>query len=137
MREIVDSQSAKLQAGALDQYLVFHPVTTKDLTKIDRERHNIGKDTRMTHCADRDLLIIKLMPSATHEGAHRNFDKKVIAKIIRMGMSEDSISCLGATRFNGPTRSSKEGDSVYKPTTLKNEDDWPTLVIESGLSESL
>src|SRR4051794_37614217 len=54
MREIVDSQSDKLQAGALDQYLVFHPVTTKDLTKIDRERHNIGKDTRMTHYADRD-----------------------------------------------------------------------------------
>ena len=59
MRKIVNSQSDKLRAGASDQYLIFQPVTEKDLAKIDRERHNIGKDTRMTHYADTDLLIIK------------------------------------------------------------------------------
>ena len=135
MRKIVESQSDKLRAGASEQYLIFQPVTTRDLAKIDRERHNIGKDTRMTHYADTDLLIIKLMPSAKQEVAHTNFAKKVIAKMIRMGMSDDDIVTLGAARFNVPTRSSKEGDSDFKPSTLKNEGDWPTLVIESGVSE--
>src|SRR6266487_2738361 len=54
LRKMVDSQSDKLQDGASDQYVVFQPVTTKDLAKIDRERHEI-KDTRITHYADIDL----------------------------------------------------------------------------------
>src|SRR2546423_549928 len=54
MRKIIDSQSDKLKAGASDQYLIFKPVTTKDLANIDRERHNIGVDTRMTHYIDTD-----------------------------------------------------------------------------------
>jgi len=56
-------------------------------------------------------------------------------KMVGMGMSLDELYPLGGTRFKG-RRSSKEGDSAYKPSTLKIED-RPTLVIESGLSESL
>src|SRR6266516_5470358 len=80
MRKIIDSQSDKLQAGASDQYLIFQPVTTKDIAKIDRERR---KDIRITHYADTELLIIKLMPSSEHEIAHRNFGKKLVGKMIR------------------------------------------------------
>ena len=51
-------------------------------------------------------------------------------------MSVKDLVSLGATRFCGPN-SRKEGYAVFKPSTLKNEDDWPTLVFECGLSESL
>jgi hypothetical protein len=45
-----------------------------------------------------------------------------------MGISED-----GAGRFDSVS-SSKEGDSSFKPASRIN---WPTIVIEAGLSESL
>src|SRR5438045_8118829 len=47
--------------------------------------------------------------------------RDIYTKITRMGMSNRDLY----------------GDAVYKPTILKNKDDWPTLVLEAGLSESL
>src|SRR3954463_15604001 len=47
------------------------------------------------------------------------------------------LSSLGATTFKTP-RVSKEGDSAFKPLSIRpNEADWPTIVLESGWSESL
>jgi hypothetical protein len=137
MRKAVKSQSDKLQAGdSNQQYLIFRPVTEDDLAKIDRARRSIGCHTRMAHYIDEDLLIVKLMPSAGHEAAHLNFGKKLGNKTISMGMADEDLYCLGGTRFPG-RRSSKEGDSAYKPPSRRNKSDWPTIVIESGLSESL
>ena len=137
MRKAVKSQSDKLQAGdSNQQYLIFRPVTENDLAKIDQARDSIGKHTRMAHDTDTKILIVKLMPSASHEGAHGNFTSLLIAKLIGMGMSALDLYTLGATRFAG-RRSFKEGDSAFKPLTRQNENDWPTIVIESGLSESL
>ena len=138
MRKIVKSQSDKLQAGdSNQQYLVFKPVREDDLAKIDCARHNIGKHTRMTHYTDTNLLIVKLMPSAKHEAAHLQLARSMDIRVIKMGMSEYDLYSLGGTRFYG-RNSSKEGDSAYKPLpSRRNEIDWPTIVFESGLSESL
>jgi hypothetical protein len=114
MQKIVQYQSDKLQAGdSNQQYLVFMSVTEDDLVKIDRARHSIGKHTRMAHYTDTNLLIVKLMPRASHEVAHANLTADLVVKIIGMGMSRRELCCLGATRFYGPTFS-KEGDSAYK-----------------------
>ena len=54
-----------------------------------------------------------------------------------MGLPPEEFVDIGATRFQRP-RSSKESDSAYKPATVRpNRLDWPTLVIEAGMSESL
>jgi hypothetical protein len=137
MRRIVKYQSEKLQKGDSDQqYLVFSRVSVDDLTKIDRARNSIGKGTRMTHYIDIDLLIVKL-PSTGHEKAHGNLATTVIEKIVLMGMRAMELDFVGATRFRG-RNSSKEGDSGYKPYSLRpNDADWPTIVFESGKSESL
>src|SRR5436305_11598191 len=116
MQKIVKARSDELEAGGSGQYLIFQPVTSDALAEIDRERESIGKHTRMTHYTDTGLLIVKLMPSAIHEGAHVNLAKKLLAKIIRMGTSEDEIFGLGAARFLGLS-SSKEGDSAFKPSS--------------------
>jgi hypothetical protein len=137
MRKAIDLQSIRLQEGVSnEQYLVFQPVTEVDLTKMDSVRHSIGKNTRMTHYTDTDLLIIKLMPTGKHEFAHLSFGKKLLVKVLRMGTSDDELCPFGGTRYRGNT-SSKEGDSSYKPSSRENETDWPTIVFESGLSESL
>jgi len=130
----INLQSDELISGASNQqFLVFCGVTQSDLARIDKGR---PRYTRVTYYEDLDLLIIKLMPSVIHEGAHANFGKKIIAKIIRMGMSEDDLWSVGAGRLKGPS-SSKEGDTSYKPLSRRHEDDLPTIVIEAGLSESL
>jgi hypothetical protein len=44
---------------------------------------------------------------------------------------------LGATTFK-TLRVSKEGDSAFKPRSIRSgKADWPTIVLESGWSESL
>jgi hypothetical protein len=137
MRGIVKRQSAKFERGDSDQqYLTFTDVSVDDLAKIDRARNSIGKGIRMTHYTDIDLLIVKL-PSAVHERAHGNLATDMIEKVVLMGMRARELDFVGASRFRG-RRSSKEGDSAYKPQSFRpNDPDWPTIVIESGVSESL
>ena len=137
MRGIVKRKSDKLQKGDSDQqYLIFTHVSVDDLAKIDRARNSIGKGIRMTHYTDIDLLIVKL-PSAVHERAHGNLATEMIGKVVLMGIPPTELDFVGASRFRG-RRSSKEGDSAYRPHSFRpNETDWPTIVIESGISESL
>ena len=50
---------------------------------------------------------------------------------------DGSLISIGATTFKTP-RVSKEGDSAFKPLSIRpREADWPTIVLESGWSESL
>ena len=137
MRGIVQRKSDKLQKGDSDQqYLIFTHVSVDDLAKIDRARNSIGKGIRMTHYTDIDLLIVKL-PSAVHERAHGNLATDMIGKVVLMGIPPTELDFVGASRFRG-RRSSKEGDSAYRPHSFRpNETDWPTIVIEAGVSESL
>jgi hypothetical protein len=137
MRKIVKSESDKLQKGDSDQqYLVFARVSVDDLTKIDGARNRIGKGTRMTHYTDTNLLIVKL-PTAEHELAHGNLATGMIEKVVLMGIPARELSFVGATTVR--TRgSSKEADSAYRPRSFRpNKTDWPTIVFESGLSETL
>jgi hypothetical protein len=136
LRKAIDYQSTRLQEGVSNQqYLVFQPVTEVDLAKIDSARYSIGKHTRMTHYTDTDLLIVKL-PSGKHESAHLSLGAGLVTKVTGMGISYLELRPMGGTRYPGNT-SSKEGDSSYKPSSRRNKYDWPTIVIESGLSESL
>jgi hypothetical protein len=118
------------------QYLVFRNITKDDLSRIDRQRASIGKHTRMTHYTDTDLLVIKLMPSAKHETAYISLASRVNHKLKGMGLPIESLYGMGGTRYVG-SNSSKEGDSAYKPICRPREVEWPTLVFEAGLSESL
>ena len=89
----------------------------------------------MTHYVDWSILIVKV-PTAEHESSHRKFGKKLVIRAAGMGL-EDEFSDLGATTFKTP-RVSKEGDSSWKPMSIRpRKADWPTIVLESGWSESL
>jgi hypothetical protein len=137
MQEVISSYGEKLEASEASPYLIFRLVTTKDLLKIERARENgkIDRGVRMTHYVDWGILIVKV-PTAKHEAAHRNFGKELVASAIGMGLKREFFE-LGATTFKTP-RVSKEGDSAFKPKSIRpNEADRPTIVVESGWSESL
>jgi len=142
LRKHVHSQTLALQKGRTNQqYLAFRGVTEDSLAKIDCKRASIGKHMRMTHYVDTGDLIIKLMPSAEHEAAHIELAFKFRVRFLTMGLPDDCLYGQGATRFLGQSngqRSSIEGDSAFKPSDARpNKHDWPTIVFESGLSETL
>jgi hypothetical protein len=137
IRKAIDLQSKRLQEGVSNQqYLVFRPVTEVDLAKIDSTRNSIGKHTRMAYYTDTNLLVIKLMPLGKHESAYLSFSDELHAKLFRIGISYRELYPISRTRYPGYI-SSKKGNLYYKPSSQKKEADWPTIVIESGLSESL
>jgi hypothetical protein len=61
MGKTINSQSEKIWADSTDQYLIFQPVTTKDLAEIGRERDTIGRHARFTYDAGTNILVIKLI----------------------------------------------------------------------------
>jgi hypothetical protein len=136
LRKCVQLLSDKLVAGhTTEQYLVFWGVTKDQLTQIDHQRASIGKGIRMTHYTDTDLLIVKV-PTIEHETAHTTISYKVNRKLEGMGLPELSLWPCGSTTYHA-SGSSKEGDSTYKPMCRTRGDDWPVLVIEAGVSETL
>jgi hypothetical protein len=137
MQETINSYEEKLEASEASPYMIFRPVKKDDLLKIERARENgkIDQGVRLTHYVDWDILIVKV-PTAKHETAHRNFSKEFVISAGGMGLKRELWE-LGATTFK-TLGVSKEGDSAYKPRSLRpREADWPTIVIESGWSESL
>jgi len=127
----------KLKASKASPYLIFCLVTTGNLLQIERARESgkIDRAVRMTHYVDWDILILKV-PMVEHEAVHRNFSKVLVAGVLGMGLLWEFFE-LGATKFKTP-RVSKEGDSAIKPLSMRpHEADWPTIVLESGWSESL
>jgi hypothetical protein len=134
MRRVIDSYRDNLEASKASPYLIFRPVTTDDLLKIDRrrERREMSRALRMTHYVDWDILIVKV-PTIEHEVAHRNFCSELVIPAALMGLQGELVN-LGATTFKTP-RVSKEGDSTFKPASIRpREADWPTIVFESGCS---
>jgi hypothetical protein len=140
MRKAIKAQSQKLQKGDSEQqHLIFTRVRASDLPKIEAARDSMRKHIRLTHYTDTELLIVKI-PTAEHESAHGGLAKRVVIALNRMGtpgLAEDEFHFIGATTFYTPN-SSKEADSAYRPRSFRpNKNDWPTIVFESGVSETL
>jgi hypothetical protein len=73
IRNIVWSWYNKLNAGtSTDQFIAFNHVTESNLATIDAKRGRIRKFIRLTHYFDTSILIIRVIPSGTHEEAHAN-----------------------------------------------------------------
>jgi len=135
LKRAIELRVKDLEAGkTTNQYLVFKPVTEVNVNTIDRH-HVIGRNIRVTYCKDLQTLILKV-PTFVHESAHVDFAHKITTRTDRMGLERELAGC-GATRYQGRDVE-KEADSSYKPRSLRPlKTDWPTIVLESGVSESL
>jgi hypothetical protein len=55
-----------------------------------------------------------------------------------MRLPRFALVSVGSARFRSPRGNSKEGDSCYIPEArIEDQLSWPSLIIESGVSESL
>ncbi len=121
------------------QYLAFTSVSQESLDEIDRTREERrGWLPRMTILYDgrEEILIVKLMVGVMHEGVARLFDRMFDRKLVALGVGE-SLVPTGSSRFGRRGGRSKEADVGYKPDSRPMIDDWPSFVIEVGVSESL
>jgi hypothetical protein len=72
-----------------------------------------------------------------HEFAHRSFGKLLDSQSLAMGISPFEFADVGGTTYQGHSVK-KEADTAYKPSTYRpNTADWPTLILEAGVSQSL
>ena len=90
---------------------------------------------RLLYDAAEEVLIIKLMPGAHHELANLMFARMFDHRLVSLGIA-DTLLPFGSTRYQAPSGRSKEADSAFKPST-RLPTDWPSLIIEVGVSESL
>ncbi|CUS12724.1 unnamed protein product [Tuber aestivum] len=133
----IKSQADHLRAGNLivGQYAVFSSVTSEELTKLEQNRDTNRKSLRFLYLNDVETLIVKITPSKPYELSTSDLVQMVHEKAIAMGLVRQLLDLRGAT-FQG-VRSKKEGDSALIPRTLSLATDWPTVIFECGLSESL
>lgn len=130
-------QADGLVAGGSNQFAVFCPVTGSQFSTLDRARHQIGRYTRIMYSKEERTMIVKLMPAAAHEAAYTTFVDRLRYSMASMGIPVGEIVGMGSTAFEGRS-ASKEADASMKPIPSRRlATDWPTLVFESGLSESL
>lgn len=136
LHQRIEAQATELEAGHTNQqYIAFRNVTNRDLEQIDRERRSLGIGTRFCYYNETKDLVIKMV-TVKHECAHNMLATMLQNRLLLMGLPEFSLIPLGAARFQG-IRRNKEGDSTFKPSTRNQDTDWPSIVFECGLSESL
>lgn len=82
-------------------------------------------------------LLIVTIPTGLHERAHLPIYDEITMAIYSMGLKSE-WSSNGATTYVSPNGDGGEGDSSGAPwKQRRGPNAWPTLVIESGYSESL
>ena len=82
------------------------------------------------------MLLIKLIPTREHDVAVMTFSSELAVKLHILGV-RCTLLPFGATRHRALSGRSKEADQAYQPSTRVLPTDWPSLVIEVGVSQSL
>jgi len=132
----IDLQADQLRSGNAGQYAVFSPVTQDQLANIDLFRDTHYKSLRFLYYENEETLIVKIMPSIAPELACTQFELKLVLKLAEMGLQDELLN-IRSTTIQG-IQCRKEADSAFQPWSSRPyKTDWPTLVIECGVSESI
>ncbi|KAG0126010.1 hypothetical protein HOY82DRAFT_508786 [Tuber indicum] len=132
--QALDQQAQAGLSGNASEYVIFSPVTEKQLERIEKIRDTNYKELRFTYLKHPQELIV--MPGRTHEIANRAFTGMVTVKAAGMGLQFFFVN-MGSATIKA-VGGQKEGDSTFCPVELRSQgDSWPTLVIECGVSQCL
>ena len=118
--------------------LMVHKVPAEAMRELDRVRDLRQRKVKFFYFSEKSLLIVTI-PTGSHETMYNYLQHWLSYEIGRMGLISSWMS-VGGTRYpgNSTTGSSGEGDSGGLPLPARGDsEDWPTLVFESGYSQSL
>jgi len=117
------------------QYLVFVSVTQEHLVDIHRLRDRHYKWLCIMYLKREEVLVVKIIPSVVTEMTQLEFGLMLFMKTMQMGLG-DTLYGIGRATFEGLI-GQKEADSTFKPLCRLMAANWPTVVFECGLSQSL
>ena len=119
------------------QYIAFTHVTLKRFDEIDAlwERRTSLPKMVVLYDGTEEVLIVKLMLSPLHNSAVVQFHDLFHGKFVELGVHK-KIYVVGSGRFGEANARCKEADNAYRPVE-RHRDDFPSLVVEGGISESL
>ena len=138
-REAVDAQVAAFHSEKADEfpspYLIFSPVTPRQLAKINSVRKTDYKKVRIFYFNEPQILIIKHMPGPYHELATKGLERIIIKKIDEGGQGP-KILPIGCTLYQGRVNQ-KEADASFRPRNARPlVTDWPSVIVECGVFET-
>ncbi|KXG53730.1 uncharacterized protein PGRI_007800 [Penicillium griseofulvum] len=120
-----------------NQFLVLLKISPRISERLF-EDHDCLKGVNYRFEFEGDTGLLRVIPGYRHEYTTTGLQQKVTLQLASMGLNEQ-YRWGGATRYKSPLRE-KEGDQVFSPfarwpssTSLQ----WPTVVVETGVSESL
>jgi hypothetical protein len=118
-----------------NQYLIVRDVD-EDIMKHVEDREYKG--VRYEWHGDLEVLIVKV-PTKVHETAAATFGSEINFTARTMGLPQIERQLLGAGQCRAPGGTpSKEPDWSMVPANVRpSPDDFPTIVIEVGFSETL
>ena len=124
-------------SGTGKQYLAFSDVQQSNIQQIEYRRSRSELPAfRLLYDAAEEGLITKLKLGLAHEAAaamfFRMFDRRLVSLRV-----DNTLWPVRATRYKASGGRSKEADEAYRPSTRVLPTDWPSVVVEVGVSESL
>ncbi|KAH8904318.1 hypothetical protein BR93DRAFT_135768 [Coniochaeta sp. PMI_546] len=118
-------------------FLVVQNVSPADFEKLCLQEKRPFRIRRYDNSTG--ILVITI-PTGLHEVLHLELYQKYFIRLVRNNQ-EDGWKTIGSTTFRPrghPGGDGGEGDSSGGPRPVRDpKGSWPTLVIESGVSESL
>ena len=117
------------------EFLVFQKVTKADLVNIEGSRRNLP--IRIMYDSWMELLIVKLMAGKAHDWIGTLFAYLLLEKVRNRCGDMFALCHMGAFRCVSDSGREKEPDAALVPMNRRCEVDWPSCVIEVGVSERL
>lgn len=140
LKKVVDTHRDKLHSNGGDgnQHVAFDNVSQEVFEKIERKRLELVMKATLSYFPDIETLIVKIS-TQPHEKAHGQLGQLILVKkIAPMNLDLNAFAFMGSTTKKGPSGSRKESDSAWRNANVRShQDDFPCLVIEAGMSESL
>ncbi|GIK05235.1 hypothetical protein Aspvir_009339 [Aspergillus viridinutans] len=125
-----------------NQYILVLNLPRAIRTHLDEDK-NVLQGINFRLMFDGTTALIKIVPSHPHEYATSRLRDNITFSAVLAGMSMDDILWSGKTthRPSVAANKGKEADDCFIPPTRQagrnQPPGWPSLVIETGVSESL
>ncbi|KAK3364028.1 hypothetical protein B0T25DRAFT_597734 [Lasiosphaeria hispida] len=133
-----EERRAQLEQGTSTQEtLIYYNATTSHLNALCATDPDGRYPGRITFFGDEIGLVFFKMIQPVHEFAHLCLFLNIHELLFMMGLSEKYVP-VGSSTYKGIGTRQKEGDSGIRPNPPRSAgNQFPTLAIEAGNSESL
>jgi hypothetical protein len=123
-----------------NQWLLLHGLSKTTIKRLDEDRDCLDGINYRFQWQDTSGLI-KVIPTTKHESVITRLMFSVNDALSRMGLDWVDAEWVGNTTYKPTAAKGKQPDNTFVPpsrcATPVDAIGWPTLVIETGLSESL